>query len=152
MDREHFLATLANIHAIRISARFVDEQYSTRLLNVKMEVGVERHLTPSYVSLVSRKALGVERCECPKGYMGTSCESCATGYRRPSKTKNNLFFQQHFQQCEPIPDSKELSIRIESDEGTEVALENSTLVLNFTYTVSYSNVKLLYKCYSCNDT
>ncbi len=37
-----------------------------------------------------------ERCECPSGFAGTSCESCAFGYRRV----NNVLFGGTCQKCE----------------------------------------------------
>ena len=132
VNREHFLMALASIETIMIRARYVDEQFSTRLANVQMEVGVDRRLTPSHLSLISRKAFDVERCECPKGYTGTSCESCASGYRR-ALTSNPGFYMGL---CEPIPGSEAPSIRIESSDEEIETSQHSTLNLKFSYTVS----------------
>ena len=133
VNREHFLMALASIETIMIRARYVDEQFSTRLANVQMEVGVDRRLTPSHLSLISRKAFDVERCECPKGYTGTSCESCASGYRR-ALTINPVLYMGL---CEPTSDREAPSIRIESSDQEQIeASQHSTLNLKFSYTVS----------------
>ncbi|CAB4004005.1 basement membrane-specific heparan sulfate proteoglycan core -like, partial [Paramuricea clavata] len=67
-----FIVFLGRIHKLMILATPYVEMIETRLHKVKMESGVENK---SAVQLP-----GIERCSCPDGYTGSSCESCAVGY------------------------------------------------------------------------
>lgn len=70
-----FQRVLANLTAIKIRAT-----YSSRgqgfLDNVQLET-VRRSTGPGGTAVTS-----IELCNCPEGYVGQFCESCAAGYRR----------------------------------------------------------------------
>jgi laminin alpha 1/2 len=40
------------------------------------------HAEPYPSSDLNQRATAVESCRCPQGYSGSSCESCAPGYKR----------------------------------------------------------------------
>ena len=53
----------------------------SRLSDISLDFGEQY---PANTNVPSRKANAVEVCSCPVGYSGTSCETCAPGYRRSS--------------------------------------------------------------------
>lgn len=74
VSRFEFLETIAVPKAVHIRASHTTgEKYESTLspvlLSSSSETGVDR-------------AHGIETCQCPKEYTGTSCEKCARGYTR----------------------------------------------------------------------
>ncbi|CAF0767900.1 unnamed protein product [Brachionus calyciflorus] len=76
IDREQFLTVLADLDKLMIRARYLDYQYAVILNQISLD-----HAERAY-SQTGKKALAVETCDCPIGYTGKSCESCAQGYKR----------------------------------------------------------------------
>lgn len=73
--REHFLMTLADLNTllIRVSCFETTEKFS--LIDLTMDFAVAQPVS-------SVQAKSVEQCRCPQGYVGTSCEDCASGFTR----------------------------------------------------------------------
>uniref|UniRef100_A0A158R3R0 Basement membrane proteoglycan n=1 Tax=Syphacia muris TaxID=451379 RepID=A0A158R3R0_9BILA len=80
--REELMMTLVDLDAYLIRATHCFGQQVTSLGDVTWEVAVNRITNGGM-------ALEVEMCNCPPGYIGTSCEMCAEGYER-SKNGNYL--------------------------------------------------------------
>ncbi|NWS67194.1 LAMA2 protein, partial [Crotophaga sulcirostris] len=82
VSREDFLNVLYDIHYILIKATHGNIMRQSRISEISMEVaegGTVSGLTP--------QAYLIERCDCPLGYSGLSCESCSPGfYRLPSSS------------------------------------------------------------------
>lgn len=57
------------------------------LKDVSLDVGINDEL---FKTEQSNYAKSVERCFCPKGYKGTSCDECSSGYFRISDAKGTL--------------------------------------------------------------
>ncbi|XP_030839547.1 laminin subunit alpha-2 [Strongylocentrotus purpuratus] len=75
--REEFMMVLQDVQAILVPAAQTYQTISSRISSVYMEVGA-----PRGNDTTSLTVLGIEECKCPKGYRGTSCEECMTGYVR----------------------------------------------------------------------
>ncbi|XP_054634283.1 basement membrane-specific heparan sulfate proteoglycan core protein isoform X11 [Dunckerocampus dactyliophorus] len=87
--REHLLMVLADLDDILIRASYYSEMRSSSISDISMEVAV-----PNYSGL--SQALEVEQCRCPPGYLGLSCQDCASGYTR---TGGGLYLG-HCELCE----------------------------------------------------
>lgn len=77
VTRTQFMAVLAELEAVLLRATFHTDQAECNLYEAKLYVG------ESELEIESGQLLNlVEECECPVGYTGTSCESCAFSYIR----------------------------------------------------------------------
>ncbi|KAL3120703.1 hypothetical protein niasHT_007995 [Heterodera trifolii] len=74
-SREDLMMALAGLNLVLIRATHTDDQTSTSLGDTSWEIAVSKDTQ-------DERALEVEQCECPPGYIGTSCEECAEGYER----------------------------------------------------------------------
>ncbi|KAJ8666823.1 hypothetical protein QAD02_008485, partial [Eretmocerus hayati] len=74
-DREHLLMALADVEAIRIKATYTTHTYEAALSSVSLDIAKEYNTG-------NQRAIEVEKCSCPVGYQGLSCEDCAVGYTR----------------------------------------------------------------------
>ncbi|XP_071808051.1 laminin subunit alpha-like isoform X2 [Asterias amurensis] len=74
VTREDMMVILAGISSIQIRAQYYNKIYDASLSNVAMDV-TKKDGTGS-------PAFKVERCRCPTGYTGLSCEKCSPGFRR----------------------------------------------------------------------
>uniref|UniRef100_A0A8B9QCV0 Laminin subunit alpha 2 n=1 Tax=Apteryx owenii TaxID=8824 RepID=A0A8B9QCV0_APTOW len=80
VSREDFLNVLYDVHYILIKATHGNIMRQSRISEISMEVAED-----SSVSGISPQAYLIEKCDCPLGYSGLSCESCSSGfYRLPS--------------------------------------------------------------------
>ncbi|XP_078068970.1 laminin subunit alpha-2 isoform X6 [Mustelus asterias] len=80
VNRNDFMTVLANITRLLIRATSSYDQTAIyRLSSVILQ-------TANPNSLGQHTATSVEICRCPPEYSGTSCESCAPGYRRVNGT------------------------------------------------------------------
>ncbi|XP_056422497.1 laminin subunit alpha-2 isoform X2 [Hyla sarda] len=77
VSREDFMDVLYDIHYILIKASYGRVLRQTRISEVFLEVAEEG---TSFT--MSPRANLIEKCECPIGYYGLSCESCAPGFYR----------------------------------------------------------------------
>nr|XP_033778769.1 basement membrane-specific heparan sulfate proteoglycan core protein isoform X4 [Geotrypetes seraphini] len=75
VTREDFMMTLQNLEGILIQT-----VYNNRTANVGLSDVVMDTTTVESTSL--GLAQGVEECRCPAGYLGLSCETCATKFER----------------------------------------------------------------------
>ncbi|XP_040285060.1 laminin subunit alpha-2 isoform X2 [Bufo bufo] len=77
VSREDFMDVLFDIQYILIKASYGRVLRQTRISEVFLEVAEEG---TSFT--MSPKASRIEKCECPVGYSGLSCESCSPGFYR----------------------------------------------------------------------
>ncbi|KAH9488089.1 Laminin subunit alpha-2 [Bulinus truncatus] len=75
VTKEEFMLVLYNLNEIMIRGTYHTAQDSISLKNVILDVA-----SPTLVGGTPFKS--VEQCRCPVGFSGSSCESCAPGYRR----------------------------------------------------------------------
>ncbi|XP_050533162.1 basement membrane-specific heparan sulfate proteoglycan core protein-like isoform X14 [Daktulosphaira vitifoliae] len=73
--REDIMMVLANIDHILIKGQYMTQQTEINIENVKMDSAQTQFYSSDRVVLI-------EECQCPAGYTGLSCESCAPGYVR----------------------------------------------------------------------
>ncbi|XP_064107459.1 laminin subunit alpha lam-3-like isoform X1 [Macrobrachium nipponense] len=78
VTRQEMMQILSSMETLMIRARYHSVQIEGILHNVALEYGGEGTAT-----LVTG---AVERCNCPPGYTGLSCELCEPGYRRVNNT------------------------------------------------------------------
>ncbi|RXM32891.1 Laminin subunit alpha-2 [Acipenser ruthenus] len=79
MTREDFMDVLFNIEYILIKASYGNLMRQSRISEISLEVAEEGEST-----FESERAYQIEKCECPPGYSGLSCEECVAGYYRLS--------------------------------------------------------------------
>nr|XP_054952810.1 basement membrane-specific heparan sulfate proteoglycan core protein isoform X2 [Pan paniscus] len=87
--REHLLMALADLDELLIRATFSSVPLAASISAVSLEVAQPG---PSN----GPRALEVEECRCPPGYIGLSCQDCAPGYTR---TGSGLYLG-HCELCE----------------------------------------------------
>ncbi len=76
--REDIMIALQNIDYIYIKATYDEQLLDTSLLNLELDTAVLTNVSST------EQAVYVEKCTCPEGYLGSSCEECAPGYIRQS--------------------------------------------------------------------
>ncbi|CAH2013089.1 unnamed protein product, partial [Acanthoscelides obtectus] len=85
VSRQDFLSILSDIKYILLRSTFHTDQIEALLEEAKWDVGVEEE---GYSS--------VEKCSCPSGYSGLSCEQCSFGYVRVTPPSNGSTPVQHY--------------------------------------------------------
>ncbi|GIY39199.1 basement membrane proteoglycan [Caerostris extrusa] len=80
--RQDIMMVLQNIEAFYIRATYDDEMIHSSILNFQMD-------SASLSDPSAPQAVFVEKCSCPQGYTGNSCEECSEGYSR-RKTGSGL--------------------------------------------------------------
>ncbi|XP_053982835.1 basement membrane-specific heparan sulfate proteoglycan core protein-like isoform X1 [Hylaeus volcanicus] len=75
------MTVLSNLEAILVRASHSERMAATYISDISLDTAVE-HATGN------RRAVQVEVCRCPMGYVGTSCESCARGYYRDTNNRS----------------------------------------------------------------
>ncbi|XP_035271308.1 laminin subunit alpha-1 [Anguilla anguilla] len=90
VDRDELMTILANVGRLLVRAHFnTSSEGPLRLKIVSLDMADPNAATPKH-------ALGVEQCECPWGYSGTSCEDCVSGFYRVG----GILFGGNCLQCE----------------------------------------------------
>ncbi|KAK9294716.1 hypothetical protein QLX08_010779 [Tetragonisca angustula] len=91
-SRIDLMTVLSNLEAILVRASHSEGMRATYISDISMDTAVE-HATGN------RRAVQVEVCRCPTGYVGTSCESCARGYYRDTNERSVSYLGS----CNPCP-------------------------------------------------
>ena len=81
VTKTEFMQVLGNMERLLVRAKYHTDQLEGSLHTAVMEFG-------SVKSLNLKKTLAVEKCLCPIGYEGLSCERCSYGYAR---VENKLY-------------------------------------------------------------
>uniref|UniRef100_A0A2K6U8T7 Laminin subunit alpha-2 n=1 Tax=Saimiri boliviensis boliviensis TaxID=39432 RepID=A0A2K6U8T7_SAIBB len=77
VTREDFLDILYDIHYILIKATYGNIMRQSRISEISMEVAEQGRRTAA-----TPPAHLIEKCDCPLGYSGLSCEACLPGFYR----------------------------------------------------------------------
>lgn len=73
VTRVQFMSVLSDLKSILVRTSYHTDQAECFLQSVILQIGGNEIEFPDVVSLV-------EECDCPEGYTGLSCESCAFGF------------------------------------------------------------------------
>ncbi|KAG1688573.1 Laminin subunit alpha-1 [Nymphon striatum] len=99
VTKAEMMAILYSVDRILIRSKFHTDQIEGILNEVTVDVGSKYAFSKKKMNLV-------EKCECPPGYSGLSCENCLHGYRKVNRTlfggecvKCNC--NQHAERCDP---------------------------------------------------
>jgi len=79
VSRADLLMVMQNLVDIMVRATYDENMINTYLTMVELEYGTDKF---DVVLPGNNRATWVEQCQCPAGYVGTSCERCADGYTR----------------------------------------------------------------------
>ncbi|XP_069476798.1 laminin subunit alpha-1 isoform X2 [Ambystoma mexicanum] len=86
VSHSDFLSVLSNIEYILIKASYGQALQQSRISNISMEVAVaEQSMHPG-----REAAHLIEKCDCPAGYSGLSCQECSPGYYREKVSDMNV--------------------------------------------------------------
>uniref|UniRef100_UPI00358F1135 laminin subunit alpha-1-like n=1 Tax=Myxine glutinosa TaxID=7769 RepID=UPI00358F1135 len=77
VSKSNFMEILAEVKAIVIKASYGTSMEESRISDISLEVAV-----PYNGGIPTKKASQIEKCDCPAGYTGFSCQDCASGYHR----------------------------------------------------------------------
>ncbi|KAK3091660.1 hypothetical protein FSP39_021617 [Pinctada imbricata] len=110
VSREQFMMALVNLQAIHIQANHFTPTDEVRLINARLEHAIVKTAVDDKTDddnddgggffgfffggdgdsdntqVEDKRAYSVEQCQCPRGYMGSSCQSCAEGYYRSTRS------------------------------------------------------------------
>lgn len=78
VTREQFLSILTDLKHILLRAKFHTDQIESILERTLLKIGSDDQINTQ-----------VEKCSCPSGYTGLSCEKCDYGYVRIYKNNNS---------------------------------------------------------------
>ncbi|KRZ89656.1 Laminin subunit alpha-2 [Trichinella sp. T8] len=78
VSRQAFMTALQNLQAVYIRGTFNERIHEASISGVTMDMAVYENTTLAG----NKTAVGVEACDCPKDYSGTSCQKPADGYCR----------------------------------------------------------------------
>uniref|UniRef100_A0A670YJF6 Laminin subunit alpha-1 n=1 Tax=Pseudonaja textilis TaxID=8673 RepID=A0A670YJF6_PSETE len=78
VSHSDFMSVLSHIEYILIKASYGQGLQQSRISNVSMDIAVKA----DYMPLAKEPAHHIEKCLCPGGYAGFSCQDCAPGYYR----------------------------------------------------------------------
>ncbi|XP_022246631.1 laminin subunit alpha-2-like, partial [Limulus polyphemus] len=109
VNRETFSLILNNLEQLMIRAKYHTEQIEGIHLPGKEFINLhETKLEIASQEVESiRKMTSVEKCKCPPGYAGLSCETCSSGYRRVDNillkgTCEKCNCYNHAESCDPV--------------------------------------------------
>ncbi|XP_056009495.1 basement membrane-specific heparan sulfate proteoglycan core protein-like isoform X3 [Ostrea edulis] len=98
--REDLMMVLENLEYIYVRSHYDSSMALTRIGNIELSSGVRE-------TTGLGRAVYVEKCECPPGYSGLSCQDCAPGYTRVQQgpylgicTRCNCYG--HSADCDPL--------------------------------------------------
>ncbi|XP_069052056.1 laminin subunit alpha-2 isoform X1 [Lepisosteus oculatus] len=94
ITREAFMDVLFHIEYILIKASHGNLMRQSRISEISLEVAEEGE-----ISIESERAHQIEKCECPPGYSGFSCEECAAGYYRSSARASDRMSRSSLGSC-----------------------------------------------------